>query len=51
MYEPLVKKYVSQITTIPPIVVDKDGFIIDGIHRVEATKRNGQKDILAYVEI
>ena len=51
-YDPsLAEKYARMETPIPPIVMDGDGRIRDGNHRVAAGKIRGDKAILAYVPV
>ncbi len=37
--------------SMPPIVIDMYGSIVDGSHRMEAAKKAGRTSILAYVQI
>lgn len=38
-------------STMPPIVVEPDGDIIDGFHRAHAALINGHRTIMAYVGV
>lgn len=51
-YDPsLAERYAKMGTPLPPIVLDGDGRIRDGNHRVAAGKIRGDKTIQAYVPI
>ena len=44
-----VKQYSALKTAAPPVVVDSNGMIIDGYHRVNAAVDRGERTIQAYV--
>lgn len=46
--EKRVAKYIGDIKTgrtLDPIIIDKDGFVQDGAHRLEAMKRTGVREV------
>jgi ParB-like chromosome segregation protein Spo0J len=47
----VVKQYSKLETTIPPIVIGSNGYIIDGTHRAGAAKQKGDTTIKAFVGI
>jgi len=48
-HPPVATEYSKRKTNLPPIVVNDEGFILDGVHRYHAAKLRKQKMILAYV--
>ena len=44
-YWPTVLRYARMKTAAPPIVVDRTGFILDGLHRVAVATLKGQREI------
>lgn len=51
MHYPVSVNYSKLETDIPAIVIDSDGFIIDGCHRLNAQRIKGAKTIWAYIGI
>lgn len=51
MHYPVSVNYSKLETEIPAIVVDADGYIIDGCHRSNAKRIKGDNSILAYIGI
>lgn len=45
----VVGRYSEMKTPFPPIVLDSTGYVVEGVHRLYAAKRRGDKTILAYV--
>jgi hypothetical protein len=46
-----VKEYAKLKTEFPPIVLDANNEILDGMHRTEAAKLRGDKSIKAYIPV
>jgi hypothetical protein len=46
---PVIKEYAQMKGEIPPIVIDTEGYIVDGFHRVGAVRARKHKSIKAYV--
>jgi hypothetical protein len=47
MIESLVQQYADALDDLPPIVVARDGILVDGMHRLTAHKRAGRSTIKA----
>jgi hypothetical protein len=48
--EATVRKYAEDIDVLPPIVINQDKILIDGMHRLEAHKRKGIEEIEFIIE-
>jgi hypothetical protein len=48
-HPPIVKKYSKLGADIPPIVIDSNGYLIDGTHRAGSAKMLGLNSIMAYI--
>ena len=46
-----VDEYANKSTEFPPIVIDSDGNIIDGGHRLEAARIRGDEKILVFIPV
>ena len=51
MHYPVSINYSKISTEIPPIVIDSEGYIIDGCHRSNAKRIKNDKTIFAYIGI
>ena len=45
----IIQEYASLSSQPPPIIVDEDGFVIDGGHRTQAAQFLRQRNICAYI--
>lgn len=51
VYEPEAQEFANEKTEFPPIVMDHEGGIIDGAHRMRAAEIRGEHSIPAYVGV
>lgn len=47
-HEPTARRYAQMKSPMPPIIVNRELFVLDGFHRYHGARLQGQKKILVY---